>query len=155
MKKLPYGSQCKSQLKRSVHFLGQVYISNNFRPFRTVGKSENYFSYFTLFLLKSSLDKLPRLPSCITWFFLSLGDQEIKILPEEQVLVLSYALKQRVAIVANPNQIAKPLQPLWVQGIQIVPNYHTLTGFAIGALLLATMATLHLKALQKPKLVPF
>ena len=32
------------------------------------------------------------------------------------------------------------IQPLWVQGIQIVPNCHTLAGFAIGALRLATMA---------------
>ena len=85
-----------------------------------------FYPFF--FLIKSSLDKLPRLPSCITCFFLSLGDQEIKILPEEQVLFLSYALEWRVAIVANPNQIAKPLQPLWVQGIRIVPNCHTLAG---------------------------
>ena len=31
-------------------------------------------------------------------------------------------------------------QPLWVQGILIVPNGHTLAGFAIGALQLMTMA---------------
>ena len=37
-------------------------------------------------------------------------------------------------------------KPLWVQGIRIVPN-----GFAIGALHLATMATLHLRALHKTK----
>jgi hypothetical protein len=33
-------------------------------------------------------------------------------------------------------------QPLWVQEIWTVPNYHTLAGFAIGTLHLATMATL-------------
>jgi hypothetical protein len=31
-------------------------------------------------------------------------------------------------------------QPFWVQGIHIVPNCHTLAGFAIGALHLVTMA---------------
>ena len=44
-----------------------------------------------------------------------------------------------------------PTQPLWVQGIRIVPNGHILVGFAIGALRLATMATLHLRALHKTK----
>ena len=42
-------------------------------------------------------------------------------------------------------------QPLMIQGIQIVPNGQNLAGFAIGALRLATMATLHLRALQKIK----
>ena len=42
-------------------------------------------------------------------------------------------------------------QPLWVWGIRIVPNVHTLVGFAIGALGLATMTTLHLRALHKTK----
>ena len=40
-------------------------------------------------------------------------------------------------------------QPLWVQGIWIVPNGHTLADFDIGALCLATMAALHLRALHK------
>jgi hypothetical protein len=42
-------------------------------------------------------------------------------------------------------------QPLWVQGIWLVPNGHTLAGFTIGAFHLATMATLHLRALRKTK----
>ena len=33
-------------------------------------------------------------------------------------------------------------QRLWVKGIRIVPNSHTLAGFAIGTLCLATMATI-------------
>ena len=40
----------------------------------------------------------------------------------------------------NPNQIAKPNY----FGFWLVPNGHTLAGFAIGALSLAIMATLHL-----------
>ena len=39
--------------------------------------------------------------------------------------------------------------PLWVQGIGIVPNCHTLAGFAIGALCLVTIANLHLRTLHK------
>ena len=42
-------------------------------------------------------------------------------------------------------------QPLWVQGIWLVPNGHTLAGFTISAFHLATMATLHLRALHKTK----
>ena len=34
-------------------------------------------------------------------------------------------------------------QLFWVKGFWLVPNGHTLTGFAIGALRLATMAALH------------
>ena len=47
-------------------------------------------------------------------------------------------------------------QPFWVKWVWLVPNSHTLAGFAFGALQLATMATLHLRALStdtKPKLV--
>jgi hypothetical protein len=35
-----------------------------------------------------------------------------------------------------------------------VPNGHTLAGFSIGALCLATMTTLYLKHYTKPKLFP-
>ena len=40
-------------------------------------------------------------------------------------------------------------QPLWVKEVQIVPNSHTLVGFAFGFLHLATMATLHLRFLYQ------
>ena len=42
-------------------------------------------------------------------------------------------------------------QPFWVKWVWLVPNSHTLAGFAFGALQLATMATLHLRALHKIK----
>ena len=43
-------------------------------------------------------------------------------------------------------------QPFWVKGFRLVPNCHTLAGFIIGgALHLATMATLQLRALHKTK----
>ena len=37
----------------------------------------------------------------------------------------------------------------WVKGFRLVPNSPTLEGFDIGALCLATMATLHLRSLHK------
>ena len=37
----------------------------------------------------------------------------------------------------------------WVERVQLAPNGHPLAGFAIGVLLLATMATLNLRVLHK------
>ena len=47
------------------------------------------------------------------------------------------------------------IRPMWVQGIRIVPNGHTLVVFTIGTLQLATMATLHLRLLHKTKTCSF
>ena len=44
-------------------------------------------------------------------------------------------------------------QPFWVKGFRLVPNGHTLAGFAIGAIRWATTATLQLGALHKTKLM--
>ena len=48
----------------------------------------------------------------------------------------------------QPQQNRKT-QPFWVKGFRLVPNGHTLAGFAVGALRLATMATLNLRAVHK------
>jgi hypothetical protein len=45
-------------------------------------------------------------------------------------------------------------QPFWFKGFrsfQLVPNGHTLAGFAIGNVCLVTMTALHLRALHKTK----
>ena len=42
-------------------------------------------------------------------------------------------------------------QPFWVKGVQILPYVHTLAGSAFGALGLAMMATLNLRAVHKTK----
>jgi hypothetical protein len=64
------------------------------------------------------MSQCPWLPSCNKWLF-SLGWQEIKILPGEQVLVLCSALKWRTAIVAKQKApTAKPARvyPLALSG---------------------------------------
>ena len=42
-------------------------------------------------------------------------------------------------------------QTFWIKEVRLVPNGHTIAGFAIGAIRLATMATLQLRALHKTK----
>ena len=51
-----------------------------------------------------------------------------------------------IGAMATPN---KSRNPFWVKGFRLVPNGHTLAGFAIGALHLATMAIVQLRALHK------
>ena len=50
---------------------------------------------------------------------------------------------------AMPTPNKSQTQPLWVKEVQIVPNRHTLVGFAFGFLHLATIATLHLRFLYQ------
>ena len=51
------------------------------------------------------------------------------------------------------SRLNRETQPFLVKGFWLVPNGHTLAGFAIGAIHLATTATLQLRALHKTKIM--
>ena len=70
---------------------------------------------------------------------------EIRIRQELTAFTLQPVVLKVDQCQPRPN---RETQPFLVHGIWLVPNSHTLPGFAIVAFCLATVATLHLRALN-------
>ena len=69
----------------------------------------------------------------------------------DRLLILTIINRLFLKLVHMEYQVNHKFQPFWIKRVHLVPNVHTLAGYAIGAIRLAPTTTLHLDTVHKTK----